>query len=253
MIRLSANLGFLWTGQPLPDAIRRAKAAGVDAVELHWPYAEDRAAVKAALDETGLPLIGLNTSKGGDGMLGLSARPGREADARAAVDQAFDWAGALGARAVHVMAGRAEGPAAARAFEATLNHACDRAAAIGALALIEPLNPTDAPGYFLRDLAHAVEIVGAMGRPELRIMFDVYHQQLTGGDLIRRFAAHRALIGHVQIAAAPSRREPDEGEIAYDRLLPALGWDGWVGAEYRPRATVEEGLGWMAAIRAACA
>jgi hydroxypyruvate isomerase len=252
MIRLSANLGFLWAGLPLPDAIRRAKAAGFDAVEFHWPYAEDRAAVKAALEETGLPLIGLNTVRGGDGMFGLSALPGREADARAAIDQAFDWAAALGARAVHVMAGRAEGPEAARAFAANLRHACDRAAETDATALIEPLNPTDAPGYFLRDLAHAAEVTAQVGRPELKIMFDVYHQQLTGGDLIRRFAAHRDVIGHVQIAAAPSRREPDEGEVAYYRLLPALAWDGWVGAEYRPRTTVEAGLGWMAAVRAAC-
>lgn len=253
MIRLSANLGFLWTGLPLPDAIRRAKAVGFDAVEFHWPYAEDRGAVKAALEETGLPLVGLNASKGGDGMFGLTALTGREAEAREAIDQAFDWAAGLGARAVHVMAGRAEGADAARAYAANLRHACDRAAATGTVVLIEPLNPTDAPGYFLRDLSHAAEVVAAIGRPELKIMFDVYHQQLTGGDLIRRFAAHRALIGHVQIAAAPSRREPDEGEIAYDRLLPALDWDGWIGAEYRPRTTVEAGLDWMAAIRAACA
>lgn len=256
MPRFSANLGFLWTGMSLPDAIHRAHRAGFEAVECHWPYEEDSGAVRAALAETGLPMLGLNTRKGPDaGDFGLSALPGREAEARAAIDEAFAYGAAIGASAVHVMAGRSLGvDGAAEAFEANLVHACDVAAEHGMTVLIEPLNHRDAPGYFLVGIEKAAAIIERIGRPELKIMFDCYHTQITQGDLLRRFEAHRALIGHVQIAAVPSRAEPDEGEVAYDWLLPrldALGYDGFVGAEYRPRAGTDEGLGWLARMRSA--
>ncbi|MEH6717739.1 MAG: TIM barrel protein [Aurantimonas endophytica] len=256
MPRFSANLGFLWTEMGLPDAIRRAHRAGFAAVECHWPYDEDSDAVRAALDETGLPMLGINTRKGPDaGDFGLAALPGREAEAHAAIDEAFAYGAAIGASAVHVMAGKSLGlEGAAEAFEANLHHACDLAAGHGMTVLIEPLNHRDAPGYFLVGIENAAAIVARVGRPELKIMFDCYHTQITQGDLLRRFEAHRALIGHVQIAAAPSRAEPDEGEIAYDWLLPAidaLGYDGYVGAEYRPRAGTDEGLGWLDRMQAA--
>ena len=118
--------------------------------------------------------------------------------------------------------------------------------------LIEPLNRRDAAGYFLIGIETAAAIVERLARPELKIMFDCYHVQITEGDLLRRFEAHRDKIGHIQIAAAPSRAEPDEGEVAYDWLLPAIeaaGYDGFIGAEYRPRTTTDEGLGWLASHR----
>lgn len=248
MIRLSANLGFLWKELSLPDAIRRAKAAGFDAVECHWPYEEDAAAVKAALDETGLPMLGLNTSKGREGEFGLSALPGREAEARAAIDEAFRYGARIGAGAVHVMAGVAQGQEAALTFEANLAYACDLAATSGMQVLIEPLNSRDAPGYFHSTVEEAAAIVDRVGRAELKIMFDCYHLQIMGGDLLSRFKAHCSPIGHVQFAAVPSRGEPDDGEVAYDRLLPAIvdeGYDGWFGAEYKPKASTDAGLGWM--------
>ena len=250
MLRFSANLGFLWKELTLPEAIRRAKTAGFDAVECHWPYDVDAEAVKAALDETSLPMLGLNTRRGRDGIdNGLSAIPGREAEARAAIDEAFDYGARIGARNVHVMAGKAFGvPGAAATFEANLAYACDVAARHGMSVLIEPLNHRDAPDYFLVGLGMAAGFVERLARPELSIMFDCYHLQITGGDLIESFKAHRKSIGHVQIAAVPSRTEPDGGEIAYDRLLPliaAAGYDGYFGAEYKPAGTTDEGLGWL--------
>jgi 2-dehydrotetronate isomerase len=249
MIRLSANLGFLWQELALPDAIRRAKAAGFAAVECHWPYAVEAALVRAALEETGLPMLGLNTVRGQPGENGLAALPGREGQARAAIDQAFDYGQAIGARAVHVMAGAARGMAGAReAYLANLSHAADRAEAAGMGVLIEPLNARDAPNYVLGTIEEAGEIIAELGRPCVKAMFDCYHLQIMGGDLLRRFEAHRAIVGHVQFAAVPSRAEPDEGEVAYGRLLPAIaaaGHDGFFGAEYRPRRTTDEGLGWM--------
>lgn len=256
MTPLSANLGFLWADRPLPDAVRAAKAAGFDAVELHWPYETEAESLRAALDETGLPVLGLNTIKGPEqGDTGLGAQPRRAAAARASVDQAFDYGVRIGARAVHVMAGSLGGQdpdACAAAFAETLEHACDRAAEHGMTALIEPLNPYDNPDYFLIGLDRAVEMLTRVGRPELKIMFDCYHMQITGGDLLRRFRDTIDMVGHVQFAGVPDRGRPDRGEVAYDRLLPALadaGWTGPFGAEYKPGGDTDATLGWMAAFR----
>ena len=250
MTRFSANLGFLWTDRPLPDAIRAAHAAGFDAVECHWPYENDPAAVRAALDETGLAMLGLNTIRGKPGENGLSALPGREAEARAAIDQALDYAEAIGCGAVHVMAGAAQGPAAMAAFRTNLDHACARAGS--RTILIEPLNHHDAPGYFIGRAEEAADIIAAAGHPNLRLMFDCYHQQIMGGDLTRRLECFLPITGHVQIAAVPDRGTPDHGELDYRHVLGALrslGWDRPVGAEYRDARPTDDTLDWMAALR----
>jgi len=252
MPRFSANLGFLWAGLPLPDAIRAAHRAGFDAVECHWPYDSDPAALRGALAETGLPMLGLNTLRGRPGENGLSALPGREAEARAEIDRALDFAAEIGCGAVHVMAGFAQGAGAGAAFRANLDHACRRAAAQGATILIEPLNHHDAPGYFLTHADQAAAIIEALGHDNLRLMFDCYHLQIMDGDISRRLRALLPIIGHVQIASVPDRGTPDHGELDYRHvcaLLDELGWERPVGAEYKPAGDTGDSLGWMALLR----
>ena len=221
MARFSANLGFLWTDVALPDAIRKAAAAGFQAVECHFPYDVDATAVNRALDETGLPMLGLNTIRGdvAAGDFGLSALPGREAEARAAITQAIDYAHAIGCRNVHVMAGKGGDE---RTFLSNLAFAVYEACALNIGVLIEPINQRDAEEYFLSEIEQAADYVEVIGAPNLKIMFDCYHVQIMQGDLERRLQAHLPHIGHIQIAAAPSRGEPDEGEISYERLIPAI-------------------------------
>ncbi|MEL6585962.1 MAG: TIM barrel protein [Pseudomonadota bacterium] len=245
-MKFSANLGFLWADLPLLDAIRAARAAGFDAVEFHWPYDVPAKDVRAVLDETGLPALGLNTSKGGGN--GLCAVPGQEAAARAAIDQAIAYGRVIGAGAVHCMAGFAEGAEAHRCFVDALCYACDTAPEM--TILLEPLNRYDAPGYFLTTTDQAAEIIAEVDRPNVKLMFDCYHVQVMEGDLTRRFTALRDIIGHVQFASVPERGAPNRGEIAYDRLLPALDWDGPLGAEYKPGEDTEATLGWLAQFRA---
>lgn len=254
MIRFSANLGFLWSDRSLTDAIREADAAGFDAVEVHWPYATPPADLRAVLKETGLPLLGLNTPRGdvAAGENGLAALPGREADARAAIAQAIDYAAEAGAGAVHVMAGFAAGEAAHRAFVANLRHAAERARPHGITVLIEPLNRHDAPGYFLRTTDQARAIIEETGAPEVRLMFDCYHVGRTEGDVITRFADLLPVIGHVQFAAVPDRGPPDRGELNYAAIFPAIAEHGWtrpLGAEYRPGGDTAATLGWMDRLR----
>ncbi|MCT8160359.1 hydroxypyruvate isomerase family protein [Pseudoruegeria sp. SHC-113] len=250
MTRFSANLGFLWAELPLPDAIRAAKAAGFDAVECHWPYDQDRAAVRSALNETRLPMLGLNTRRGdvAAGENGLSALPGREADARAAIDEAIDWAVALGVPNIHVMAGFASGEKAHDAFVANLAYACSQAAPKGLTILIEPLNGYDAPGYFLSTTTQAEALIAQVGAENLKLMFDCYHVQLSEGDLTNRLKRLLPIIGHIQFAGVPARGRPDVGEVHYPFVfeqIAALGHTAPLGAEYKPGGSTEATLGWM--------
>ena len=254
-MRYSANLGFLFTDLPLPQAIHAAKAAGFDAVECHFPYDVPAADVAQALHETGLAMLGLNTWPGdrAAGDFGLAAVPGREDAARAAIAQAIDYAVATGTQAVHVMAGRTDGGEQAEAtFRANLAHACDLAAPHGITILIEPINTRDVQGYHLSRTAHAQQIIAELGKNNLKLMFDCYHMQIMQGDLATHLRDLLPVIGHVQIAAVPDRGEPDQGEVDYRwlmRQLGELGYTGFVGAEYRPRAGTTAGLGWLDAFR----
>lgn len=249
-MKFSANLGFLWNDRPLAEAIRAAKAAGFDAVESHWPFDEPVDDVRAALAESGLAMLGLNTRRGdvAKGETGLAAVPGRESEAREAILEAIDYAKAVGARNIHVMAGKAGGDAAHRTFVANLGFACEMAAGLGLTILIEPLNRYDAPGYFLKTTDQAVAVMKEVAAGNLKLMFDCYHVQLMEGDLTRRLARLLPTIGHIQFASVPDRGPPDEGEVAYGhvfQVIAKLGYDAPLGAEYRPRGLVEDSLDWM--------
>ncbi len=254
MMRFSANLGFLWADRPLPDAIRAAAAAGFDAVECHWPYDVPPTDVRSALLETGLRMLGLNTRRGDvvAGENGLAALPGREDEARAAIDEALAYAAWVGAGKIHVMAGFAEGEAARRTFADNLRYACDRAATDGRTILIEPLNRFDAPGYFLNRTDQAADLIAEIGSDTLRLMFDCYHVGRTEGDVIGRLRALLPVIGHIQFAAVPDRGPPDHGDVDFAPVfaeIAALGWTDPLGAEYKPGRPTDETLAWMPVLR----
>ena len=253
MATFSANLGFLWNDRPLPDAIRAASAAGFDAVECHWPYDTPIDETKAALAETGMVMLGLNTRKGGDGEFGLAAVPGRAVEARLAIDEAVRYAASVGAQAVHVMAGVTPPlPVAFLTFLGNLRYACKQAAPHNITILIEPLNTIDTPGYYLHNTADAAGVIDAVDRPNLKLMFDCYHAARSGADVLELLPQLLPILGHVQFASVPDRAEPDHGDLDYApvfALLDELGWTHPLGAEYRPAASVEHGLGWLRDLR----
>jgi hydroxypyruvate isomerase len=250
MPRLAANLAFLFAERPFLERFEAAAAAGFSAVELQAHYGHAPSTVRAELGRHRLTVLGINTSGGREGEFGLAAVPGREQEFTALFRQALDYAVAIRAVSIHCLAGTVSPerrPAAERVFIDNLTRAADLAAGHDLKLLIEPINPRDRPDYFLTRAEHAADLIDRIGRPNVKIQFDFYHAQIVGGDLIRRFEKHLPFIGHVQIAAVPSRAEPDEGEVNYPAVLAELdrlGYAGWVGCEYKPRGRTEDGLAW---------
>lgn len=251
MPKFSANLGFLWPDRPLLARVDAAARAGFRAIELHWPYDLPAAEMKVACTRHGLSLLGLNTAVGDTalGEFGLAALPGREADFHAAMAQSVAYCRASGARAIHAMAGVVAENERERARDTLLRNIEAAAAAAPDLTLLlEALNPRDKPGYFYSTVGEVAALIADLGAANVKMMFDVYHVGVAEGDVLTKLERYLPIVGHVQIAAVPSRAEPDEGEIAYRAVfdaLDALGYGGWVGCEYQPRGNTDTGLAWM--------
>jgi hydroxypyruvate isomerase len=248
MPRFAANLGHLFTERPLIERFGAAAAAGFAAVELQFPYDIAPSAVKAELEKHGLTQLGVNTPQTPES--GVAALPGRERDWDAAFKRALDYVGAIGGTAIHCMTGTVppeQRPAAETVFIRNMTRAAEQAAKANITLLIEPINPRDRPDYFMHRVEHAADVIGKIGAPNVRIQFDFYHVQIICGDLLKRFEKYLPVIGHLQIAAVPTRGEPDEGEINYPAVFEAIdrsGYNGWIGCEYKPRTRTEDGLGW---------
>jgi 2-dehydrotetronate isomerase len=253
---LSANISFMFLERPFLERIAAAGAVGFTAVECHFPYECPVPDLKRALKKAGVRLTGINTAPGSQpGDWGLACDAARRAEFRAGVKQALTYARALDVPHVHVMAGMASGTdkKARKAYVASMAWAADAAAKVGKTIVTEPLNTRDKPGYFISRSDEVAALIHEIGRPNLKLMFDCYHVQIMEGDVTKRLERHRDIIGHIQIAAVPSRHEPDEGELDHRHLfraINAIGYSGYVGCEYKPRGTTEDGLGWMKTLMA---
>jgi hydroxypyruvate isomerase len=254
MPRFAANLSFLYNEHPFLDRFAAAARDGFRAVEYLSPYDHKAGDLKARLDDNGLEQVLFNAALGewARGERGLASLPGREDDFRRAIDTALEYARVLGNTRVHVMAGLVQ-PGLERArqravYVANVARAAEACAAAGVTAVIEPINTRDIPGFFLnrQDEAHA--ICAEVGSSSLKVQMDLYHCQVVEGDLASKVRRYIGGVGHVQIAGVPDRHEPDLGEVNYPylfALLDELGYDGWIGCEYRPRGATSEGLGWI--------
>jgi len=256
MPRLAANLTMMYNEHPFLDRFGAAARDGFRGVEYLFPYEHPAAELRARLDAHGLEQALFNAPPGdwAKGERGLASRPGREDEFRRSIATALEYARALGNKHLHVMAGLIQpGEDRARhraAYVANLAHAAAEARSLGVTVVIEPINTRDIPGFFLnrQDDAHAV--CREVGADNLQVQMDLYHCQIVEGDLAVKIRQYIANVGHVQIAGVPERHEPDLGEVNYPyllALLDELGYEGWVGCEYRPRAATSAGLGWARA------
>jgi len=242
MVRLAANISMMFTEVGLLDRFEGAARAGFRAVEIHAPYDERKEDVAEAAQRHGVEVILLNV------MPAVAAIPGRESEFREALVRALDYARAAGCRQLHCVAGPTDHPDAEATFVANLQWASEQVAPGGVRLLLEPLNTRDNPGYFLTGTAQARRIIEMVASGHVFLQYDVYHMQIMEGFLAETIKANLDLIRHFQIGGVPGRHEPDQAqEINYRYLLDlidGLGFEGWVGCEYRPRAGTVEGLGW---------
>ena len=253
-LRYAANLGKLYTEVPFLDRFARAAAAGFQAVEFLSPYEAGAGEISARLDDLGLTVALFNLPVGDAraGEWGTLSNPARRDYFRWSLDTALEIAGRLGCRRLNAMFGqRVAGLAHTAQVDCAIENliwAAPRAARAGVTLLIEPLNPTDFPNYFLRTTATAMEVVTQVDHPAVGLQYDVYHAQMTEGNLIETITARFPHIGHVQIADVPGRHEPGTGEINFPAILATLeglGYQGYVGLEYRPTGETDASLSWL--------
>lgn len=254
MTRLAANLTMTFTELPFLDRFDAAAAVGFKAVECVAPYVEPAKAVQERLERLGLTMALFNMPPGdwAAGERGFAADPRRRAEFENSIDLALEYADATGCRILHLMAGKIPTGADRAAWTDTLvkniQLAADAVADRGLTIVLEPINTkVDIPGYFYDTTAAVLAVMDAAARPNVKLLYDIYHMQIMEGDLARTIERLLPRIGHVQLADNPGRNEPGTGEINYPWLLQrldALGYGGWVGCEYKPASTTVAGLGW---------
>jgi 2-dehydrotetronate isomerase len=275
MPKFAANLSMMYGELPFLDRFDAAAKDGFAAVEYLFPYAFAREEIASRLKANGLQQVLFNAPPGGTdgpsithawdqaGDRGTAAVPGREAEFRAGVMLALDYAQALDCPRIHLMAGLLA-PGRERAdvqstYVANLRWAAAEAAQCGRDVLIEPINTRDVPHFFLNRQDHAHATVAEVGAPNLKVQMDLYHCQIVEGDVAMKIRHYLPLgaVGHFQVAGVPERHEPDTGEVNYaylfgviDEVAQACGWDGWVGCEYKPKkggqpGGTSAGLGWL--------
>ncbi len=270
MPRFAANLSMMYAELPFLDRFEAAARDGFRAVEYLFPYEFDAAELSARLRANGLQQVLFNGPPGGTdkasiakawegGQRGSACLPGHEDEFRSGVTLALAYAQTLACPRIHLMAGLVPAGAAHDRLRATyvanLRWAAELAGRSGVQVLIEPINTRDIPGFFLnrQDQAHA--ILAEVDSPHLKVQMDLYHCQIVEGDVAMKLRQYlpTGRVGHLQIAGVPLRHEPDLGELHYPYLfevIDELGFDGWIGCEYRPQRGLQPGatsagLGWL--------
>jgi len=256
MLRFAANLSMLFTEAPFLDRFAHAARAGFGAVECQFPYEAPAAEIRARLGDLGLRMV-LHNLPAGDwaaGDRGLACLPARVDAFRAGVPRAIAYAKALGVTQLNCLAGIAPAGADAAALHATLvdnlRFAARALAGEGLRLLVEPINTFDMPGFFVNRTAQCVALLDEVDAPNAFVQYDAYHAQRMEGELAGTLARFLPRIAHVQVADNPGRHEPGTGEIRFEFLfaeLERLGYDGWIGCEYRPAGRTELGLDWLPA------
>ncbi|MFD1910748.1 2-oxo-tetronate isomerase [Halodurantibacterium flavum] len=254
MPKFSANLSMLYPELEFTDRFAAAASDGFRAVEYLDPYDHPPKEIAAILQQSGLQQILFNLPSGDwqGGERGLLCLPDRRAEFREGVETALRYAEALQCHQVNALAGIAPAGVATDALDEVmaenLAHAAPRLADAGIRLLVEPINTRDIPGFHCARVEHALRVMDMAGHANLWLQYDFYHAQIMQGDLVATFERHQARIAHVQIADHPGRHEPGTGEINHRFIfgeLDRLGYQGWVGCEYKPLGGTSEGLDWM--------
>lgn len=255
MPRFDANLSMMFNEVEFLDRFAEARRAGFSGVEFLFPYDYQPDQILEKLHENKLTLVLHNLPAGNfdSGERGLACLPIRVGEFQDGVGKAIDYARALGCSQLHCMSGitpwGADPELVRRTLIENIRFAAKETGKAGIKLLIEPINTRDMPGYYLSTSKEALILMDEVGSTNLWLQYDIYHMQVMEGDLSRTIEDNLRRIAHMQLADTPGRHEPGTGEINFDFLLPhidRLGYDGWIGCEYRPAGRTVDGLGWMA-------
>jgi hydroxypyruvate isomerase len=257
MPKFAANLTMLFTELPFMQRFEAAAKAGFEAVEYLFPYPFEKKELAAALRANGLQQV-LHNLPAGDwdkGERGIACHPDRTSEFREGIAMAIDYATALGCPQLNCLVGKVPAGVSTEAAHKTvvenLRLAAGELEAAGLRLLIEPINIFDIPGFFLTRTDQALALIDEVGSSNLRVQYDIYHAQRMEGELCNTLSKNLARIGHIQLADNPGRGEPGTGEINYPWLfkhIDSIGYDGWIGCEYKPRTDTVDGLEWRQAL-----
>lgn len=255
MPRFAANLSMLFTEAPFLERFALARAAGFDGVEYLFPYAYAKDQLQQALAQNHLTQVLFNLPPGDwdAGERGIACLPDRVTEFRAGVDQALDYAQALGCRQVNCLAGLRPATVtedeAWQTLVANVGYAADKLAGQGITLCLEAINSrVDMPGFALDTSGKVLALIEQVDADNVRLQYDIYHMQIMEGDLVRSMECLLPWIGHIQFADNPGRHEPGTGEINFSNVFGAIdrmGYDGWVSAEYRPSGKTADSLSWL--------
>ena len=253
MPKFAANLTMLFTEVPFLDRFECAAQASFEAVEFLFPYAFPVEQIQQRLVANKLKLV-LHNLPAGDweaGERGIACHPDRVSEFRNGVATAITYAKGLDVGQLNCLAGKVPGGVAEdvlhKTFVENLRFAAAELKQAGLRLLIEPINTFDIPGFYLNRTAQAVSILTEVGADNAFVQYDIYHAQRMEGELAANMQKYLPHIGHIQLADNPGRNEPGTGEINYSFLfehLDRIGYDGWVGCEYKPMTTTQAGLNW---------
>ena len=230
------------------DAMDQVKKAGYQAIEFWTWWDKDMDAVANAQQRLGLEVATFCTKFVNPG------DPGLQADYLAGLKESAAVAKRLGCSTLIAQAGwefesfpkeitRKQHRAA---LLDTMRRAAEFVEKEGITLVIEPLNTkVNHPGYHLSTSEDSFDLIDRIGSKQVKILFDIYHQQITEGDLIRNIRENISRIGHFHAAGCPGRHELDTGELNYPNIFHAIreaGYTGYVGLEYFPEKPALEGL-----------
>ena len=235
--RLAVCIDALFTDVPFEERPAKVKAAGLNAFEFWGWRGRDMDRLARIREELGMEVIGFACDTGGP-----LVAPGGAKRIIAPLKDTLSAARKLGCREIIAQVGKElkDVPRAqqhencVQAFRAAAP-LCEDA---GVTLSIETLNVlVDHKGYYLATSEEGFRMVDAVGSPRVRLLFDIYHQQITEGNLTANLTRNAAKIGHLHVADVPGRHEPGTGEINYRNVFAALlkcGWEGYAGLEYAP-------------------
>jgi len=253
MPKFEANLQWMFNEYELLDRYDAAAQAGFKGVELQAPYSAPVEQIVERLERNSLKHVIINSpvADPDSGKNNIALRPDRRDLYMERTAQAVEYASALGCIGVNIGVGPLDDldPDEARTtLVANMRHAAEELGKVGVVALVEAINTRDQPGFFVNTTAQSLGVIAEANHPNLAVLYDFYHMQIMEGDLIPTMESNMDIIRHIQLADNPGRNEPGTGEINYPSIfsfLDKIGYDGWIGCEYKPLTTTKEGLDWI--------